>query len=169
MRVTIFTTFAVASNPYILLFKKALEGQGLTVQFERNLGLHWLLLRGKSCDCIHLHTIKYAYSPLKINDKSIFFKKLIKTRLVRIPLDLLCLVDFILAFLFAKLAGKIIVFTVHDLYEFGKQSLRGRLQIETARHIVFRFSDAIHAHNRHTQKLIESFLSNFTTLEPRRY
>ena len=64
-------------------------------------------------------------------------KKLIEIRPVRILLDLLCLIDFTIAFLFAKLVGKIIVFTVHDLYDFGKKSLRGKLQIEMARNIVF--------------------------------
>lgn len=156
MRVTIFTAFNTALNPYIILFKEALEGQGVIVRFERNFNLHWLLFRGKSCDCIHLHWIKHSYSPPKNNDKSKLLTKLIEIRLVRILLDLLCLIDFALAFLFAKLAGKIIVFTVHDLYEFGEKSFRGKLQLETARNIVFRFSDAIHAHNHFTRKLVET-------------
>ena len=156
MRITIFSAFDTALNPYILLFKKALEGQGLTVKFERNLNLHWLLFRGKSCDCIHLHWIKHSYSPPKNKDQSEFLKKLIGIRLIRIFLDLFCLIDFVLAFFFAKLAGKIIVFTVHDLYEFGRKSLRGKMQIEIGRNIVFRFSDAIHVHNHHTRKLIEN-------------
>ena len=55
-----------------------------------------------------------------------------------------------------NLSGKTIVFTVHDLYQFGKQSLRRKLQIEIARWIVFLFSDAIHAHNHFTRNLIGS-------------
>lgn len=156
MRITIFSAFDTALNPYILLFKKALEGQGLTVRFERNFNLLWLLFRGKSCDCIHLHWIKHYYSPPKKNDKSKIFKKLIKIRIVRIFLDLLCLIEFALTCLFGKLAGKIIVFTVHDLYNFGTQSLRWKLQMEIARNIVFRFSNSIHVHNNHTRKLIET-------------
>lgn len=156
MRVTIFTAFDTALNPYILLFKKALEGQGLTVRFERNFNLNWLLINGKSCDCIHLHWLKIFHKPLKKKGRPYFYKKIIENRFVKALLDFLCLIDFALTFLFARLAGKIIVFTVHDLYDFGKRSLRRKFQIEIARNIVFKFSNAIHAHNNHTQKLIEA-------------
>ena len=155
MRTTIFTAFNTTLNPYILLFKKALELQGLTVRFERNLNLKWLLFKSKSCDFIHLHYINHSYSPAKMNDKSKFFKKLIEFRLVSILLDVLSLIDFVITFMFAKMAGKIIVFTVHDLYDFGKKSFRRKLQIEIARNIVFRFSNSIHVHNHYTRKLIE--------------
>ena len=156
MRITIFTNFNTALNPYILLFKEALEGQGLIVRFERNFNLNWLLTIGKSCDYIHLHWIPHSYSPPKNNNRSRYFKKLIKIRLVKIIIDLLCLIEFSVTFLLAKLAGKIIVFTVHDLYDFDKQSPRGKLQIEMARNIVLRYSNSIHVHNHFTQKLIET-------------
>jgi glycosyltransferase involved in cell wall biosynthesis len=80
---------------------------------------------------------------------------LIENRFVKAFLDFIRLIEFIFTFLFAKLAGKTIVFTVHDLYQFGKQSLRWKFQIEMARNIVFRFSNAIHVHNHFTRKLIE--------------
>ena len=156
MRITIFTNFNTALNPYILLFKEALERQGLIVRFERNFNLNWLLTKCNSSEYIHLHWIPHSYSLLKNNNRSKYFNKLVKTRLVKILLDLLCLIEFSVTFLFAKLAGKIIVFTVHDLYDFDKQSPRGKLQIEMARNIVLRYSNSIHVHNHFTQKLIET-------------
>lgn len=155
-RVTIFTAFDTALNPYILLFKQALESQGLRVLFWRNFNLNWLIFKGKSCDCIHLHWIQLFFIPPKKNIRFYFFRRLIENRFVKALLDFLCLVDFALTFLFAKLTGKTIIFTVHDLYQFDKKSLRTRLQIEIGRWIVFLFSDAIHAHNHFTRKLIET-------------
>jgi len=156
MRVTIFSAFDTVLNPYILLFKETLERQGLEVHLEREFNLKWLLSKGKSCDCIHLHWIKYSYSPPKNNDKSKFLKKLIEIRIVRIFLDFLCLIEFALTFLFGKLAGKTIVFTVHDLFKSGKQSLRGRMQIWIARYVVFLLADSVHVHNHHSRKLIRA-------------
>ena len=121
MRVTIFTDFDATLNPYILLFKKTLERQKLAVRFERNFNLNWLLSRGRSCDCIHLHWLHYAYIPPKKNDGSLIYKNLFKNRFVLAFLDILCLIEFVLTFLIAKLEGKIIVFTVHDLYEFEQK------------------------------------------------
>jgi len=156
MRVAIFSAFDTVLNPYILLFKETLERQGLEVYLEREFNLKWLLSKGKSCDCIHLHWIKHSYSPPKNNDKSKFLKKLIEIRIVRIFLDFLCLIEFALTFLFGKLAGKTIVFTVHDLFKSGKQSLRGRMQVRMARYVVFLLSDSIHVHNHHSRKLIRA-------------
>ena len=123
MRVNIFTDFNASLNPYILLFKEALENQGLAVKIEYNLNLFWLVFKSKSCDCIHLHWIKYQYSPSKNNEKSKLLNKLIEIRIVRIIFDLFSLVDFVLSLLLAKAAGKIIVFTVHDLHDYGIKSL----------------------------------------------
>ena len=154
-RVTIFTAFNTALNPYILLYKQALESQGFRVRFGRDFNLNWLLSRGNSCDCIHLHWINHIYFRRKKNSESRIFKKMIEIRLVKIFLDFFCLIDFALTLMFARLAGKIIVFTVHDLYDFGKKSLRMKFQLEMARNIVFRFANSIHVHNNHTRKLIE--------------
>jgi beta-1,4-mannosyltransferase len=155
MGVTIFSAFNTILNPYILLFKEALENQGIKVQFERNFNLKWLLSRGKSCDCIHLHWLNPFHTPQKRNGGSQLYNKLMDNRLVKAFLDFLTLIDFMIAFLIAKLAGKIIVFTVHDLYDFGKKSLRIKFQIEIARIIIFGFANSIHAHNNYTRELIE--------------
>jgi glycosyltransferase involved in cell wall biosynthesis len=156
MRVTIFTAFDTALNPYILLFKQALESQGLRVRFWRNFNLYWLISKGKFCDCIHLHWLQLFFIPPKKNIRFYLFRRLIENRFVKAFLDFLCLVDFALTFLFAKLTGKTIVFTVHDLFQFGKQSFRWKIQIQIARYIIFLMSDSIHVHNRFTRKLIET-------------
>jgi glycosyltransferase involved in cell wall biosynthesis len=156
MKVTIFSDFDHGLNPYILLFKKALEDQGLNVRFERNFDLSWLFTNGKSCDCIHLHWLTLFYTPLEKKNSSKFFVKLIKNRYIKALFDLLTLIDFSFTFLFSKLLGKNIVFTVHDLYDFGKKSLRRKLQLEIARRIVFLFANSIHVHNHFTRKLIET-------------
>ena len=155
MRVNIFSNFNAALNPYILLFKGALENQGLTVKIEYNLNLPWVLFKIKSCDCIHLHWVKYQYLPSKKNEKTKLLKKLIEIRIVKIFFDLVSLVDFALSLILAKAAGKIIVFTVHDLHDFGIKSFRLKRQLEIARNIVFRWSDKIHVHNHFTKKLVE--------------
>ena len=156
MRVAIFTAFNAALNPYIILFKKALESQGLKVDTARNLNIYWLLLIGKPCDCIHLHWIKYCFFPTKKNDKSKLLKKLIALRPIKVLADLICLLDFIAALIFAKMLGKYIVFTVHDLHDFEIKSYRSKLQLEIARNIVFRLSDKIHVHNYYTRELVEN-------------
>ena len=156
MRVAIFSAFDTVLNPYILLFKETLERQGLEVYMEREFNLKWLLSKGKSCDCIHLHWIKHSYNPSRKNIRSYFFKRLIENRFVRALLDVICLINLSLALLLAKLTGKTIVFTVHDLFKFGKQSLRGRMQVWIARYVVFLLSDSVHVHNHHSRKLIRA-------------
>ena len=155
MRINIFTDFKESLNPYILLFKEALENQGLDVKNEYNLNLFWLIFKSKSCDCIHLHWIKYQYSPSKKNEKSKLLKKLIEIRIVRIIFDLVSLFDFLLCLILAKAAGKLIVFTVHDLHDFGIKSTRLRLQKKIARKIVFKYSDKVHVHNHYTKNIVE--------------
>ena len=155
-RVTIFTAFDTALNPYIFLFKQALESQGLRVRFERDFNLNWLISKGRSCDFIHLHWIKLSYTPPNMETRSYFYRRLMENRFVRALLDFLCVVNLALTFLFAKLTGKTIVFTVHDLFQFGKQSLRWKFQTEIAHRIVFLLSDSIHAHNHFTRELIET-------------
>ena len=80
------------------------------------------MLKSKSCDCIHLHWIKYQYSPSKNNEKYKLLNKLIEIRILRIIFDFFSLVDFVLSLILAKAAGKIIVFTVHDLHDYGIKS-----------------------------------------------
>ena len=153
--VNIFSNFNAALNPYILLFKEALENQGIAVKIECNLNLFWLVFKSKSCDCIHLHWIKYQYSPSKKNENYKLMKKLLKIRIVRIFFDFFSLVDFVLSFLLAKAAGKLIVFTVHDLHDYGIKSSRLFLQKKIARKIVFKYSDKVHVHNNYTKNIVE--------------
>ena len=155
-RVTIFTAFNTSLNPYIILFKQALESQGLRVRFWRNFNLNWLISKGKSCDCIHLHWLQLFFIPPKKSIRNPLLRRLIENRFVKVLLDFLCLLDFAFAFFFAKLTGKTIVFTVHDLYDFGKKSFRRKLQTEIAHNIVFRFANSIHVHNHFTSRLVES-------------
>ena len=155
MRVNIFSNFNEGLNPYILLLKEALECQGLTVKIEYKLNLLWVVIKRKTCDCIHLHWLKYQYSPSQKNGKLKLLKKLIELRIVKIIFDFFSLFDFIFSLLLAKATGKIIVFTVHDLHDFGIKSIRLKRQLEIARNIVFRLSDKIHVHNQYTKKQVE--------------
>ena len=155
MNITLFTAFDTKLNPYIILFKKALEEQGLSVQYGRDFNLNWLLSKGKSCDCIHLHWIQLSYTPTSNFLSSRIHSNLVKNRFIGAFLDFTCLLDFALAFIYAKWTGKVIVFTVHDLYDFENQSFRWKFQNEVARNIVFKFSNAIHVHNHYTRKLLK--------------
>jgi len=155
MNVTIFSAFDTVLNPYILLFKRAIERQGLKVDVKREFNLSWLLSKGKRSDVIHLHWFNITYSLQEKRKEHFFLKSLINNRFVKISLEFICLIDFVLAFIIAKATGKIITFTVHDLYEFGKKSIHRKYLIEIRRHIVFRFSHSIHVHNSFTRKLIK--------------
>jgi glycosyltransferase involved in cell wall biosynthesis len=156
MKVAILTAFNTALNPYIILFKEALELQGLTVRLKRNFNLKWLSSEGKNYDCIHLHWLDIFYKLPKQSKKNSLSAKIIANRFVHILLDLYSLMNFVLTFLIAKAAGKITVFTVHDLHDFGKKSIRHKFLVEIGRNIVFRFFDSIQVHNHYTRKLIET-------------
>jgi glycosyltransferase involved in cell wall biosynthesis len=103
-----------------------------------------------------LHWLDIFYSFQKNDDGDSLYEKIIATRFVHIFLDLFCLMNFILTFLISKAVGKTTVFTVHDLYDFGKKSVRRKFQLEIARNMVFKFSDSIHVHNYYTRKLVHS-------------
>ena len=136
MNVTIFTAFNTNLNPYILLFRKAIEKQGITVKFQRNFNLNWLLSIGYKCKCIHLQWLNMTYSNKIIKEGNFLLKEIFNNRFVKAIIDFVCLIDFILTFFIAKAAGKIIVFTVHDLFEFPKKSIRWKILIEVRR-IIF--------------------------------
>jgi glycosyltransferase involved in cell wall biosynthesis len=155
MNVTIFSAFDTILNPYILLFKRAIERQGFGVNVKREFNLSWLFSEGKKSDVIHLHWLNSNYSLQEKGKEHFFLKRLIHYRFVKIVLEFVCLIDFVLAFIIAKATRKIITFTVHDLYEFGKKSLHRKYLIEIRRHIVFRFSNSIHVHNHYTRKLLK--------------
>ena len=154
MKITIFSAFDTVLNPYILLFKRAREQQGLNVNVKREFNLRWLVYEGRKSDVIHLHWLNITYSLKKLDKKHLYIKKIFNNRFVKIFLEFICLIDFVLAFVVAKASKKIIVFTVHDLYEFGNKSLHRKCLIEIKRQIVFRYSNSIHVHNRHTKKLV---------------
>jgi glycosyltransferase involved in cell wall biosynthesis len=155
MNVTLFTGFDAKLNPYILLFKKALEHQGYGVRFEKKFNINWFLSKFNSCDCIHLHWLNLSNNILKKNKSRSRYIRFFFNRITIAIFDFIRLFEFVLTFLIAKLARKIIVFTVHDLYDFKKKSIRWRLHLKIARSIVFRFSNSIHVHNEHTRNLIE--------------
>ena len=160
MRVTLFSGFDSKLNPYILLFKKSLEDEGIRVELEREFSLRWLLSKGRFSDSIHLHWISFVFDIYKekVGSRSIGF--LLRNRLVKILLEAMGLVDFFVALSIARLQGKIVTCTIHDLDHFGKpfgkQSLRGIMFIRVAHHILFLFAHSIHVHNHYTQRLMET-------------
>jgi len=155
MNVTIFSAFDTILNPYILLFKRAIERQGFGVNVKREFNLSWLFSEGKKSDVIHLHWLNNTYSLQEKSKEHFFLKRLINHRFGKIFLEFICLIDFVLAFIIAKATRKIITFTVHDLYEFGKKSLHRKYLIEIRRNIIFRFAHSIHVHNFYTGKLLK--------------
>lgn len=160
MRVTVFAGFDTRLNPYILLFKEALEHQGIAVELERDFSLKWLLTKGKSSDCIHLHWINWAFKVAEKETRYHFLKRLIDNRFTKAMLRVLGLIHFSIALLFAKMKGKIIVCTVHDLDHFvdyfGKRSWRGIMLNRMAHYMAFLLSNHIHVHNHYSRQLIES-------------
>ena len=156
MRVTIFADVDTNLNPYILLFKKALERQGLTVSLERRLNLSWLLSKGKTCDAIHIQWISQAYTPIIPDINIRIIKRLIDTRFVKAFLQTIRMIHFSLVLLLARFQGKIIAYTVHDLDVLHKQSIRGIILIRMAHFIVFYLSHSIHVHNQYSRDLIRT-------------
>lgn len=160
MRVTLFSGFDTKLNPYILLFKKSLEDEGLRVELEHEFSLKWLLSKGRFSDCIHLHWINFIFNIYikKVGSRSIGF--LLSNRFFKIVFETIGLADFFAALLIARLQGKTITCTVHDLDHFGeafhKQSLRGIMFIKIAHFIVFWLSHSIHVHNHYTERLMET-------------
>jgi len=69
MRVTFFARVDTNLNPYLLLYKEALEGQGINVHLEHEFSLKWLLTHGNTCDAIHLHWIESTYKPSAWNTR----------------------------------------------------------------------------------------------------
>jgi len=156
MRVTLFARVDTALNPYMLLYKKALERQGLIVHLEREFGLNWLLTRGKPCDAIHLHWIAGVYRPAKWNIRSGLARRLVHNRFVTTLRGALRLANFSAALFLAKLGGKTIVYTVHNLEPPGKQSRPSSILRQMAHRVVLSLSDRIHAHNHYTRKILET-------------
>ena len=157
MRVTLFAQVDHDVQPYILLYKKALERQGLFVHVEREFDLKWLLTKGKSCDAIHLHWIEAAYRPARLNIRSGLFKKLMNNRLVHPLRAALWLAGFSAALFLAKLQGKIIVYTAHDLKPHHRKESRPFVILNRMAHrIVLSLANQIHVHNHYTRQFLET-------------
>ena len=154
MRVTLFARVNPDLNPYILLFTEALEHQGTAVHLEREFNLKWLITQGRSCDAIHLHWIKAAYKPARRNFQHSLVAKLINSRFVMPLRGLFRVVAFSTALLLAKLQGKIIVYTVHNLEPHNKQSRPFRLLNRIAHHIVLLLSNQVHVHNHYARRIL---------------
>ncbi len=156
MRVTIFARVDTGLNPYVLLFKNTLERQGLTVRLESEFDLDWLLARSRSCDCIHLQWIDSAYSVSSRTLRSPVYRKLMNHRIFSCLTRIMQLMNFSLTLLFAKIQGKTIVFTVHDLDKYGEKSFYQKMLRRIAHYIVFLLSDHVHVHNFYTRKSLET-------------
>ncbi len=155
MRVTLFGYLNF--NPYLFLYKKALERQGFIVHLKRKFGLKWLVTKGKSCDAIHLHWIETAYRPPIWSARFGLFSKLINHPYAKPLRSNLRLANFFAALLLAKLQGKTIVYTVHNLSSHDvNESWSFVIRRRIAHHIVLSLSDHIHAHNHYTRKTLKS-------------
>jgi len=156
MRVTLFARVDTALNPYMLLYKKALERQGLIVHLEREFSLNWLITRGKSCDAIHLHWIGAAYRPSRPHIRSGLVEKLVRNRLVTPLRGALRLTNVSAALFLAKLQGKIIVYTVHNLKSNHRETWPFIILNRIAHRIILSLSDRIHVHNHYTRQVLKT-------------
>jgi beta-1,4-mannosyltransferase len=156
MRVTLFARVNPALNPYILLYRRALVRQGIVARLEREFGLKWLVTRGRSCEAIHLHWIEAAYKPARSNVRSNLVKRLADSRFINPLRAASRLADFSAALLLAKLEGKIIVYTVHNLEPHHEDSWPFGILNRLAHRVVLSLSDHVHAHNHYTRRTLEN-------------
>ena len=156
MRITIFADVDNGLNPYVLLFQKTLDHLGFTVSLESRLSFKWLLTKGYLCDCIHLQWINQAYTPLIPKISSYSINRIFENRGVRALLQTMRLIHFSSVLLLARLFGKTIVYTVHNLDVYQNQSLRGTFLITIAHQLVFRLSNSIHVHNQYSRQIIKN-------------
>jgi glycosyltransferase involved in cell wall biosynthesis len=153
MRIALFARVNTDLNPYVLLYKQALEQQGLVVHLEQEFSLKWLIARGKSCDAIHLHWIEAAYKPSYGDSGPGLARKRLHNRFSRALLGTLRLIDFSAALLLAKLWGRTIVYTAHNLTYSGQ--FRPFVALNRVAHrVVVSLSDHIHAHNHYTREIL---------------
>jgi glycosyltransferase involved in cell wall biosynthesis len=156
VKVTIFAKVDTGLNPYLLLFEKALVHQGLAVDLEQEFNLRWLLSRGKSSDCLHFQWIGAAYSPKKRNLRSGFLNKLLSSVLVKGLLSGIGLAGFATALVLARMQGKIVVYTVHNLETIRPKRPGAALLNRLAHYVLMALSDRIHVHNQYSQDLINT-------------
>ena len=143
MRITIFARVSNTLNPYILLFKETIERQGLSVSLEREFNLNWLLLKSKFCDCIHLHWIHAIYQPFERRYSSESNKRFMESRYIKAFRSLIHLINVTIALFFARLNGKKIIYTVHDLEWFGLTRGFYSMLRRIAHHVVIKFQVVI--------------------------
>jgi beta-1,4-mannosyltransferase len=156
MRVTLFARVDTALNPYILLYKGALERQGFVVRLEQEFGLRWLATRGKSCDAIHLHWIEAAYKPARRNIRSGLVKKLVRNRLVTPIRGALRLAEVSAALCLARLQGKVVVYTVHNLQPNYEQTWPFVILNRIAHCLILSLANHVHAHSHYARRVLET-------------
>lgn len=152
MKVTMFARVDDSVQPYTMLYRQALERQGIVVHSEQEFDLKWLLSKGKSCDAIHLHWVEAAYKPAQLKTQSDLFKKLAHNRLVHSLRGALRLANFAATLGLAKLQGKVVVYTVHNLTPHGQESRFFAFLNRLAQRIILFQSDHIHVHNDYSRQ-----------------
>jgi len=144
-------------NPYLLLYRETLEHQGIIVSLEHRFGLNWLFTRGRSCDAVHLHWVELAYMPSRWHSGGRLVRRLMNHRYVRALRGALRLADFSAALFLARLQGKAIVCTVHNLNPHNPQEFWPFVILNRAAHrVVLSTSDRVHVHNQYTLKMLET-------------
>jgi beta-1,4-mannosyltransferase len=146
----------ITLQPYVPLYKEALERQGLVVQLEREFNLKWLLTEGRSCDAIHLQFIVQTYVPLEPDIRSERIRRLLNSRWIRPVRGAIVLARFSAVLLLAKLQGKVFVYTVHNLTPHHKQSWPFAILRRMAHWVVLSLADQVHAHNHYSRQTLET-------------
>ncbi len=155
MKVTVFAPY-YETQPYVRLYKEALEQQGLIVYLEPEFNLKWLLTKGRYRDAIHLHWIEEVYKPVKSKNRSGLTKKLIDNRLMSPLWGTLRLAHLSAALSLAKLQGKIIVYTVHNLDPHSTESRLFVILRRIAHWVVSSLAHKVHVHNQYSRDILET-------------
>jgi len=154
MKVTLFSPYN--TQPYIWLYKEALEGQGLVVDLEPEFNLKWLLTKGKSCQAIHLHWIDRVYIPSDVNIRPGLVRKLVNNLLLKSLQGTLRLAGFSAALFLAKLQGKIIVYTIHEFEKHHSEARPFVILRRIAHKVIFSLANQIHANNHYARNILET-------------
>ena len=157
MKVVLFADVDTKLNPYILLFKEAIQNQGISVKLERRIDLNWVLRNLKTCDAIHLHWIGPAYRPgiSKLNSTQLM-RKIVDTPIIKGVLSSLRLINFTLSLLALRVLGITLVYTVHNLSSGDRLHWFTRLLERAANIVVFSLCNHIHVHNNYTKHILET-------------
>lgn len=155
MKIAIFSGFDIALNPYIIMFKNAVEQQGIKVKLERDLTFNWWIKEGLRVDGIHLHWVNYILNQRKFRSQHADLAKMLDNRLVNTLIYILSLFHYIFLLIIIRLSGKKIVFTVHDLDKDIKQSRVWVALNNIAHYTVCLLADKIHVHNEYSRKRLK--------------